>query len=94
MDQVHTKITPDRRGWHVDKTLNVSHLFTTLVIAGSLFAYAGSMDKRVAILEEKMRAQVDVSDRVQQDIKDLTNDIKYELRLLRAELAQQKAGDK
>ena len=54
MNSVHTPVEPDRRHWHLDKTLNISHLLTTLVIAGSLFAYANNMDRRVAILEEKM----------------------------------------
>ena len=54
MQSVHTPSEPDRRHWHLDKTLNVSHLLTTVVIAGSLFAYANNMERRVAILEEKM----------------------------------------
>ena len=33
----------DRRHWHIDKTLNISHLLATFVIAGSLFAYASHM---------------------------------------------------
>ena len=56
MQSVHTPLEVDRRHWHLDKTLNVSHLLTTVVIAGSLFAYANNMDRRVAILEEKMQS--------------------------------------
>lgn len=46
MQNVHTPIEYDRRGWHLDKTLNITHLLTTLVIAGSLFSYANNMDRR------------------------------------------------
>ena len=69
MNSVHTPVEPDRRHWHLDKTLNVSHLLTTLVIAGSLFAYANNMDRRVAILEEKMQAQAVQNQQSAADVK-------------------------
>ena len=86
MNSAHTPVEPDRRRWHLDKTLNVSHLLTTLVIAGSLFAYANNMDRRVAILEEKMQVQAADNQRTQTEVKELASDVKHELRLLRTEL--------
>ena len=76
----------DRRHWHLDKTLNVSHLLTTVVIAGSLFAYANNMDRRVAILEEKMQVQATENKRASDEVRELATDVKHELRLLRTEL--------
>lgn len=78
-----TDNTTDRRHWHLDKTLNISHLLTTLVIAGSLFAYAGGMDKRVAVLEEKMQAQALHNERTGQEVRDMARDLKEELRSMR-----------
>ena len=86
MNSVHTPVEPDRRHWHLDKTLNVSHLLTTLVIAGSLFAYANNMDRRVAILEEKMQAQAMQNQQSAADVKELASEVKHELRMLRQEL--------
>lgn len=86
MNSVHTPVEVDRRHWHLDKTLNVSHLLTTLVIAGSLFAYANNMDRRVAILEEKMQTQAVQNQQSAADVKELATDVKHELRLLRQEL--------
>ena len=86
MEPIRTAVEPDRRHWHLDKTLNVSHLLTTLVVAGSLFAYANNMDKRVAILEEKMQVQAAENQRSQTEVKELASDVKHELRLLRTEL--------
>lgn len=86
MEPIRTAVEPDRRHWHLDKTLNVSHLLTTLVVAGSLFAYANNMDKRVAILEEKMQVQASENQRSQTEVKELAADVKHELRLLRTEL--------
>lgn len=86
MQSVHTPVEPDRRHWHLDKTLNVSHLLTTVVIAGSLFAYANNMDRRVAVLEEKMQVQANENKRASEEVKELASDVKHELRLLRTEL--------
>lgn len=86
MEPIRPAVEPDRRHWHLDKTLNVSHLLTTLVVAGSLFAYANNMDKRVAILEEKMQVQAAENQRSQTEVKELAGDVKHELRLLRTEL--------
>lgn len=97
MQSVHTPIEVDRRHWHLDKTLNVSHLLTTVVIAGSLFAYANNMDRRVAVLEEKMQAQAVQNQQSAADVKELATDVKHELRLLRQELLsmmRNKSGEK
>lgn len=97
MQSTHTPVEPDRRHWHLDKTLNVSHLLTTLVIAGSLFAYANNMDRRVAVLEEKMQAQAIQNQQSAADVKELATDVKHELRLLRQELLSMmrtKSGEK
>lgn len=97
MQSVHTPTEPDRRHWHLDKTLNVSHLLTTVVIAGSLFAYANNMDRRVAVLEEKMQAQAVQNQQSAADVKELATDVKHELRLLRQELLSMmrtKSGEK
>ena len=97
MQSVHTPVEPDRRHWHLDKTLNASHMLTTVLIAGSLFAYANNMDKRVAVLEEKMQAQAVQNQQSAADVKELATDVKHELRLLRQELLSMmrtKSGEK
>ncbi len=86
MNSVHTPVEPDRRHWHLDKTLNITHLLATISIVGSLFMFANSMDRRVAVLEEKMQAQVVAGAQSREEMKDLAADVKHELRLLRTEL--------
>ena len=97
MQSVRTPLEVDRRHWRLDKTLNVSHLLTTVVIATSLFAYANNMDRRVAILEEKMQVQAQENMRSGAEVRELAADVKHELRLLRTELMRlmaSKQGDK
>jgi len=37
----------ERRGWHMDKTVSVSHIISTLLLAVSAFWWASSVDRRV-----------------------------------------------
>ena len=98
MQSVHTPLEVDRRHWHLDKTLNITHLLATISVVGSLFAFANSMDRRVAILEEKMQMQSQQNQRSNDEIRDLASDVKDEIRLLRTELMQvmrdKQIGDK
>lgn len=48
---------PRPHHWSFDQRINVGHLLTTLAMAASLFVYAGAIDKRIAVLEEKAAAQ-------------------------------------
>lgn len=81
-----TSNAEERRKWHVDKTLNIGHLLTTVVIASSVFIYASGMDKRVAVLEEKAVSQSKVAEQAQANTKELASDVKVEIRLLRSEI--------
>ena len=41
------------RQWHLDKSISVGHLLTTLLIAGSVFTWALKIDTRISIIETK-----------------------------------------
>ena len=41
------------RQWHLDKSVSVTHIISTLAIAGALFAWASNMDNRVSLNEQK-----------------------------------------
>ena len=34
--------------WHIEKSVSVGHLLTTVVIAASVFMYFGELDKKVS----------------------------------------------
>ena len=36
--------------WHLDKRVNVGHLLTTIIIAGSMFIWASNMESRIATI--------------------------------------------
>lgn len=76
----------NQRKWHVDKTLNVSHIVATLMIAGTLFGFVSRMDQRVTILEERLAAQTNRQDQAINDLKEITRDLRDEFRGLRIEI--------
>lgn len=48
----------DRRDerWHLNKGVSLAHIGSTLLLAGSIFAYALSQDQRITRLEERQAA--------------------------------------
>jgi len=60
-------------GWHLEKKVSISHIVSTLILAGSIFAWAGHMDKRLALLEQNDNRQDVTMLRQQQDIKEQFN---------------------
>jgi len=52
MSQVKEQQEPNRRvHWHLEKSISVGHIITTITIAGSVFLWAMKMDSRVSVLE-------------------------------------------
>lgn len=41
----------DPESWHLSKTVNVSHIFTTIVLVVGMISYIGEIEKSVAIQE-------------------------------------------
>lgn len=39
----------DRRHWHWEKSINIGHILSTLVIAGAMINYTTNIDKRVQL---------------------------------------------
>lgn len=47
----------ERKQWHLDKSVSVAHILSTLVIAGSAYGYIANMEKRIALLEQAVSNQ-------------------------------------
>ncbi len=47
----------DRRQWHLDKTVSLSHIFTTVTIVVSAAVVLSKFDTRVTVLEQAMEYQ-------------------------------------
>lgn len=78
----------NRRHWHLDKTLNITHVLSVVALIVTVITYTGNVEKRVVILEERMAQQTRDMNNSQQGLKELTKDIRDELRALRQELLE------
>jgi len=56
----------DRPKWHLDKSVSVAHIISTLVIAFSAWMYIANMEKRIALLEQAITSQKEVD--IRQDM--------------------------
>lgn len=88
MDARHPVTEPDRRGWHLDKTLSVSHLLTTAAIAGSVLLWVSKTEQRILVMETRLEAVTHNVTSTQQDVKELANIIRDEIRALRMEVRE------
>ena len=50
---------PER--WHLKKEIQVTHVVSTLLLVGAVFAYVSKIDQRLTIVETQLLAQRDSS---------------------------------
>lgn len=55
--------------WHIDKKITIGHIVTTLVVGLSALSYITTVEKRVAILEEKEKIQRQITNSNLMEIK-------------------------
>ena len=49
------------QGWHLKKEIQVTHVISTLLLMGAVFAYVSKIDQRLTIVETQLIAQRDSS---------------------------------
>ena len=52
-----------RNGWHMSKSLSVSHIFSTVAIAVGLFSYVAGLEKETVINSMDVKSLSDRMDR-------------------------------
>jgi hypothetical protein len=50
---------PER--WHLKKEIQVTHIVSTLMLMGAVFAYVSKIDQRLTIVETQLMAQRDAT---------------------------------
>lgn len=80
MQTVFTEKKMDRRGWHLDKTVGVTHLITTLTIVVSVLAWANTIDKRITLIEAEAQHQRETDTRQDAVLRDSLAAIRDTLR--------------
>ena len=76
----------DRREWHLDKTVSVGHIISTLVIAMSVFSWALAIDKRVEQNAQNIKFLTQNHKRLENHVEATRNEIRQDLRAINAKL--------
>lgn len=74
----------DQRQWHLDKSVSVGHIITTLAAVGAFVAWAMRQESRVTNIEAMTKQNAQAIEMEKADRKDLKNEIRSELREIRA----------
>lgn len=75
-----------KANWHLDKTISVGHLVSTLVIAVSVFSWAMALDKRVEQNSLAISHLKEQQATEQKRIQELRQEIKQDLRDINSKL--------
>lgn len=70
------------QGFHLEKSVSVGHLITTVSILFSMIWWGSTVETRLAVNEAKIAESVATHDRDQKDVDQLRNDIKEELKAI------------
>lgn len=76
----------DRRQWHIDKTVSVSHLITTISMIVSMIWWAATVDKRIAVIEAGQQFQAQRNTQIEQAVKELASVSREEIKAISAKL--------
>ena len=74
------KIMRDSRTWHLEKSVSVGHIVTTIVVAGSMLMWAMTVEKRVSIIESATVIQTKIDDRQDQSNREAFMFLREDLR--------------
>jgi hypothetical protein len=68
-----------RRHWHLEKSISVGHIITTVAIAGSVLTWAMRMDTRVSVIETQIHYSAEQQKRIESTGREGLNEIKASL---------------
>lgn len=86
MNSVRSTIEPDRRQWHLDKTVSISHLITTVSLVVTAIWWAATLDKRMAILEAAQAYQVQRNDQIEHAMREMASQNRDDIKAINAKL--------
>lgn len=69
----------DKQPWHLDRTISISHILTTVSAIGAALIFASKLDTRVSLLEQASAQQ-------QRDISDFKSVVREDLKSINGKL--------
>ena len=76
----------DRREWHLDKTVSIGHIISTLIVAISVFSWALAIDKRVEQNDQSIKFLAENQKRVESRVDSIRQEIRQDLQAINSKL--------
>ena len=70
----------EHKHWHLEKSVSISHLISTILIIISVITFASKMDTRVTVLEQIVTVQHTIDDKQDQERIRIADELKENLR--------------
>lgn len=70
----------NRSPWHMDRSISITHIVTTVTISASVMIWAMKMDTRVSVLEMQAIHQTETDHRQDKDVQDRMQLVRDDLR--------------
>ena len=64
---------PDRRKWHLERSVSVTHIITTLSMIAAMFFWAHRTDTRITVLEVEQAGAVKSMQRIEGQLEKLND---------------------
>lgn len=84
--EFESEMPHQRRHWHLDKSVSVGHLITTLSLAAAVFMWAMKMETRISLLEQTSVRQLEVDKQQDRNLETQASGTRDDLRLINAKL--------
>lgn len=76
----------DSDSWHLEKTVSISHIISTVLVIISVLTFAFKMDTRVTILEKQIEYQKKIDDTQDTDRIRIATETSMQLRIINDKL--------
>lgn len=70
------------RQWHLDKTVSITHLFSTIAAIATLIVLGSKFDTRVTLLEQTNGSQHSVDTRQDKEVDDFKRTVREDYRAI------------
>lgn len=81
-DQTQQSEQPPRGQWHLEKSVSITHLFSTIAAIATLVVLGSKFDTRVTLLEQQTAAQHAVDTRQDKETDDFKHVVREDYRAI------------
>ena len=76
----------ERRNWHLEKTVSVSHLISTAAAIVALVTLGGQFNTRISLVEQSLVAQRLIDSKQDADVEEFKKELKQSVRDINTKL--------